>query len=578
MAEVNLAATANGVVHDIVSLLSSPDRDFLVLNNGDQVKIDALKGKKVGLYFSASWCGPCHRFTPVLAEVYKELRAKGDFEVVFVSADEDDESFNEYFSEMPWLAIPFSDSGKRDGLDALFEVRGIPHLVIIDEIGRVTSDSGVEFVREYGVEAYPFTSERMKELKDKEEDARKNQTLKSILVHSSRDFVLSSDGNKVPVSDLEGKMVGICFSVSSYKACINFNSKLLEVYEKLKATGESFEVVLVPLDNDEESFSESFKSLPWLSLPVKDKTCEKLVRYFDLDTLPTLVIIGSDGKTLHPNVAEAIVEHGTLAYPFTPEKFAELAEIEKAREEAQTLESLLVTGDLDYVIGKEGAKVPVAGLVGKNILLYFSAHWCPPCRAFLPKLIEAYSEIKSKDDAFEVIFISSDHDQASFDAFFSGMPWLALPFGDPRKSSLSRTFKVQGIPMVVALGPTGRTVTKDARGLIMNYGADAYPFTEEHVKKLVAKSEEMVKGWPEKLKHGSHEHELALSRRMSYTCDVCEEGGQTWSYLCEECDFDLHPKCAFKEEKEGTKEEEANPKEEEKPEGLVCDGDVCYRA
>lgn len=212
-------------------------------------------------------------------------------------------------------------------------------------------------------------------------------------------------------------------------------------------------------------------------------------------------------------------------------------------------------------------QVSVADLVGKNILLYFSAHWCPPCRAFLPKLIEAYNEIKSKDHTFEVIFISSDKDQASFDDFFSGMPWLALPFGDPRKTSLARTFKVHGIPMAVALGSTGQTITTEARGLIMNYGAEAYPFTKEHIKKLEAKFEEMAKGWPKNLKHGSHDHELVLSRRMNYTCDVCGEQGQVWSYLCEECDFDLHPNCAFKE-----------AKDEETPEGWVCEGGVCRKA
>lgn len=195
----------------------------------------------------------------------------------------------------------------------------------------------------------------------------------------------------------------------------------------------------------------------------------------------------------------------------------------------------------------------------------------PSCRAFLPKLIEVYKEIKSKDDAFEVIFISSDKDQASYNDFFSGMPWLALPFGDPRNSSLSRTFKVSGIPMAVTLGSTGRTITKEARNLIASYGAEAYPFTEEHIKKLEAKLEEMVKGWPKSLEHGSHDHELVLSRRMNYMCDGCEEQGQTWSYLCEECDFDLHPDCALKDEG-------ANSKEEETPEGWVCEGGVCRRA
>ena len=99
------------------------------------------------------------------------------------------------------------------------------------------------------------------------------------------------------------------------------------------------------------------KSSHWLSLPFDDKSCEKLIRYFELSTLPTVVLLGSDGKTLHPNVAEAIEEHGILAYPFTPKRFLELDEIEKAKQEKQTLESILVSGAQDFVIAKDGVKV-----------------------------------------------------------------------------------------------------------------------------------------------------------------------------------------------------------------------------
>ncbi|EEF37007.1 nucleoredoxin, putative [Ricinus communis] len=575
-----MAEMVNGDYHDFVSLLSSSDRDYLIRNNGDQVEIDSLKGKKLGLYFSASWCGPCQRFTPTLVEVYNELAPKGDFEIVFITADEDDESFEEYFSKMPWLAIPFSDSDKRDRLDEIFKVQGIPHFVILDENGKVSSESGVEIIQEYGVQCYPFTAERIKVLKGQEEEARRNQSLRSILVFGSRDYVIASDGKKVSVSELEGKTVGLYFSLSSYTSCVDFTSTLAEVYEKLKAKGENFEIVFISLDDEEETFQQSLANMPWLAFPFNDKGCEKLVRYFELSTVPTLVVIGPDGKTLHSNVAEAIEEHGVQAYPFTPEKFAELAEMEKAREAAQTLESVLVSGDQNFVIGRDGAKIPVTDLVGKNILLYFSAHWCPPCRAFLPKLVEAYHEIKTKDDAFEVIFISSDRDQASFDEFFSGMPWLALPFGDVRKASLSRKFKVQGIPMLIALGPTGRTITKEARSLVTLHGADAYLFTEEHLKEIEAKYEDMAKGWPEKVNHALHEeHELVLSRRMNFICDGCNEGGNIWSFHCEECDFDLHPKCALKEGKEtrdGGKEDENG--EAVSKEGWICDGEVCYKA
>lgn len=192
-------------------------------------------------------------------------------------------------------------------------------------------------------------------------------------------------------------------------------------------------------------------------------------------------------------------------------------------------------------------QIPVSELVGKNILLYFSAHWWPPCQDFTPELISAYHKIKAKDKAFEVIFISSDHNQPSFDNYFSEMPWLALPFGDLRKSLLQQRFKIGGIPALIALGPSGRTVTAQAPSMISLHGAEAYPFTDEHLKKLEEQLEEMAKGWPEKVKHELHPpHDLMKTRRASYICDGCNNIGAGWSFLCKVCDFDLHPKCCLK--------------------------------
>ncbi|URD86457.1 Nucleoredoxin [Musa troglodytarum] len=200
------------------------------------------------------------------------------------------------------------------------------------------------------------------------------------------------------------------------------------------------------------------------------------------------------------NYADLVQEHGFdawEAFPFSQERLDLMAEKAKAKMDAQTPESLLVSGDLDYVIGRQGSKVPVKELVGATILLYFSA--CR-CREFVAGLIEEYQKIKSMDSSFEVVFISSDRDQDSFEEFFSGMPWLALPFGDERRKSLSRTFRVRGIPSLVAIGPTGRTLTKDARNLLTIHGADAYPFSEERIKELDQKIEEKVK----RDLHGQH--------------------------------------------------------------------------
>ena len=108
--------------------------------------LDRLAGKVVGVYFSASWCGPCRQFTPMLAQIHAQARAAGrQFEVVFVSADRDTASFNDYFRghQMPWLAVPF-EAPQRQQTQARFQVNGIPHLKIFSPFGQLVDDNAVQ--------------------------------------------------------------------------------------------------------------------------------------------------------------------------------------------------------------------------------------------------------------------------------------------------------------------------------------------------------------------------------------------------------------------------------------------------
>jgi nucleoredoxin len=68
--------------------------------------------------------------------------------------------------------------------------------------------------------------------------------------------------------------------------------------------------------------------------------------------------------------------------------------------------------------------------------VYFSAHWCPPCRAFTPILSEFYKKVNEASKVLEVVFCSSDGNDAAFERYFAEMPWLAVPYGDHRISNL----------------------------------------------------------------------------------------------------------------------------------------------
>jgi nucleoredoxin len=106
---------------------------------------DALRGKKViGVYFSADWCGPCRQFTPELVSFYKKMNARRgkqhQFEIVWVSRCRDVNSFGQYFTHMGgWYALPPDEAmGQRGAmLSELYRVKGIPSLVLLDDLGTV---------------------------------------------------------------------------------------------------------------------------------------------------------------------------------------------------------------------------------------------------------------------------------------------------------------------------------------------------------------------------------------------------------------------------------------------------------
>lgn len=113
-----------------------------------------------------------------------------------MSSDEDVHAFDAYRSCMPWPAIPFSDLEMRKELNLRFGIEGIPALILIqpDNHRKGGDDAvvynGVELIYRHGIEAFPFTKERLEELQKIEMEKHEKQTLKDVLTRRDRDFVL----------------------------------------------------------------------------------------------------------------------------------------------------------------------------------------------------------------------------------------------------------------------------------------------------------------------------------------------------------------------------------------------------
>ena len=128
------------------------------------------------------------------------------------------------------------------------------------------------------------------------------------------------------------------------------------------------------------------------------------------------------------------------------------------------------------LVNAKGKKVSAAMLAGKKIGIYFSASWCPPCRAFTPQLVAAYRQLQSEGQPFEVVLVPSDQTEAAMEKYMKDhdMPWLAMPFGDKHVQALKEKFAVAGIPKLVVVDAQGQTRSSEARGEVAAQGAAAY--------------------------------------------------------------------------------------------------------
>ena len=267
--------------------------DRLVGKSGEVGTGSALKGKTVALYFSAHWCGPCRGFTPVLKETYEKVKAKG-FEIVFVSSDRDQESFNGYFGDMPWLALPFEQRAAKEKLSRKFKVAGIPTLVLLDEDANVINKDGRQAVLSDREGAdFPW---------------RVPQTPGEVL--SSVGTFTDAKGNSVSYDSLKGKRLALYFSAHWCGPCRMFTPELIKRYHTIKA-GEhkdDFEVIFVSADRDPGQFEEYAGSMPWLRFSPFEhaKAVAHLNSICEVRGIPSLQLLSPTHAIANPDGRSAL--------------------------------------------------------------------------------------------------------------------------------------------------------------------------------------------------------------------------------------------------------------------------------
>ncbi|KAK1395601.1 hypothetical protein POM88_005464 [Heracleum sosnowskyi] len=237
-----------------------------------------------------------------------------------------------------------------------------------------------------------------------------------------RDFVISNDCTKVPISELQHKTVCLLF-YEDHLECRKRIEELKQVYELRK----DFEVVVVfPVSfgqravihpvkcnkwRRELEFWKVFGKMPWLAVPFEDPKCRQLWRVFmrtkkcnDCNA-PKLLIIYSKEKYFEENGFQVLKETRFTNYPFRGEEVVPSAVAIRGKKLSSVLEpniELLRARDLDDDKG-EPVEFKVSRLIGVSVVFLFVR--ASEFNEFLSRL-QFYHLLSSwAIEKFEVVYI-----------------------------------------------------------------------------------------------------------------------------------------------------------------------------
>ncbi|XP_053310829.1 nucleoredoxin [Spea bombifrons] len=267
-----------------------------------------------------------------------------------------------------------------------------------------------------------------------------------LLVELLGEKLVTAEREEVDVQSLGSRvsLVGLLFACGLSAPCQQELPGLSEFYRK---TRDRLEIVFISSDPDQKKWQLFLKDMPWLALPYQEKHKKlKLWNKYRISNIPSLIFIeASTGKTVCRNGLLLIKDDPEgMEFPWGPKPFCEVIAGPLLRNNGQTQDS--------------------STLEGSYVGIYFSAHWCPPCRSLTRVLIETYRKIKESGQKFEIVLVSADRSEESFKQYFSEMPWLAVPYSDEaRRSRLNRLYGIQGIPNLIILDPKGEVITRQGR-------------------------------------------------------------------------------------------------------------------
>lgn len=218
--------------------------------------------------------------------------------------------------------------------------------------------------------------------------------------------------------------------------CGKFLPKLHVFHELNSKVKEDFELIFCSVDRSEDDYKAYTEGMPWWCLPYAISTLPKLVATLQAHGMPHLVVIDKDGTIVTKEGVNALTQDPTgKRFPWRPNRIVDMISDDFYN---VSVGSLLRTVDLDE----------------KYLLLYFASHSDALSQEFTPWLVKAYNILKKKRQDFELLFVSGDASEASYDTFLRETSLCAIPFEySEAREGLEMRLEITSYPTLVMLGP-----------------------------------------------------------------------------------------------------------------------------
>ena len=134
------------------------------------------------------------------------------------------------------------------------------------------------------------------------------------------DTLVAATGHKTSREALANKLIGLYFSASWCPPCRSFTPKLIQFRD---AHASQFEVLLVGWDRSarEQMAYVTTHGMPWPALPNQGEHAKTLGSVFDVQSIPTLIVLSPEGKVISTHGRKEVASRGHEALGYWLAKY-----------------------------------------------------------------------------------------------------------------------------------------------------------------------------------------------------------------------------------------------------------------